>query len=78
MGKPSEALTSYEAALAIRRKLADANPTVTTFPSEMAWSYNDIGNLLLEAGKPADALTSFKAGPGDPAEAFADENPGSH
>ena len=60
-GKPAEALASYEAALAIRQKLADANPAVTEFQAHLAMSHTNIGILLKETGKPAEALASFKA-----------------
>ena len=59
-GKPAEALKAYEAALAIRQKLADANPTVTGFQSDLADSHNNIG-VLLANGKPAEALKAYEA-----------------
>ena len=49
------------AALAIRQKLADANPTVTDFQSDLASSHNNIGILLNATGKPAEALKAYEA-----------------
>ena len=54
-GKPAEALKSNEAALAIRQKLADANPTVTEFQSDLARSHNNIGHPPEIPGKPGEA-----------------------
>ena len=59
-GKPAEALVAYEKALAIRQKLADANPAVTEFQSDLAWSHNNIGTLLSQTGKPAEALAAYR------------------
>jgi tetratricopeptide (TPR) repeat protein len=53
-------LKSHEAALAIQRKLVDANPTVSEFQSDLAISHTDIGNILRETGKPTDALKSYE------------------
>jgi tetratricopeptide (TPR) repeat protein len=47
--------------LAIRQKLADANPTVTGFRSDLARSHNSIGVLLIQTGKPSDALGAFES-----------------
>jgi tetratricopeptide (TPR) repeat protein len=55
-GKPEEALVSYRQALAIRQKLADANPAVTQFQSGLAASHNSIGLELARMGKPEEAL----------------------
>ena len=56
MGKPSEAIAAFREALAIRQKLADDNPTDTKFQSGLAKIHNNIGNLLRDTGKPAEAL----------------------
>jgi tetratricopeptide (TPR) repeat protein len=60
-GKPAEALKAYESARAIRRRLADANPTVTEFQRDLARSHNNIGVLLRETGKPAEALKAYES-----------------
>ena len=54
-------MKAYESALAIRQKLADANPTVTEFQSDLATSHNNIGNLLSDTGKPAEALKAYES-----------------
>ena len=56
------------AALAIQQKLADDNPAVTDFQSDLANTHDNIGFLLAETGKPVEALEST-VGAGDPAEA---------
>ena len=45
--------------LEIRQRLADANPTVTTFQADLAVSHNNIGNLQVKTGHPDDAMWSF-------------------
>jgi tetratricopeptide (TPR) repeat protein len=51
-------LASYRKALAIWQKLADANPAVTQFQSDLALSHNSIGDVLWQTGKPEEALAS--------------------
>jgi tetratricopeptide (TPR) repeat protein len=46
--------------LAIRQKLADANPAVTEFQSDLAQSHNDVGVVLRAIGEPEEALASFR------------------
>jgi serine/threonine-protein kinase len=60
-GKLADALKSYQAALAIQRKLADANPSDIDLQGDLAKCHVAIGGLLFEAGKPAEALNSFRA-----------------
>jgi serine/threonine-protein kinase len=55
-GKSVEALAAYQKSLAIRQKLADANPSVTEFQVAMSSSHNNIGDLLRDTGRPAEAL----------------------
>jgi serine/threonine-protein kinase len=60
-GKPAEAMQEYQKALAIRQKLADANPAVTDFQSDLAASYNNLGALLNDyLSKHAEALAAFR------------------
>ena len=54
------ALASYERARAISQKLAEANPAVTQFQSDLAQSHNDIGFLHQESGHLAVALASLE------------------
>ncbi len=42
-------------ALAIRQKLAADHPAVTDFRSRLAGSHNNLGNLLVATGRPAEA-----------------------
>jgi tetratricopeptide (TPR) repeat protein len=56
MGKPAEAIMEWQKAVAIRQKLADANPTVPSFQFDMAKCINNIGWVLNKTGKPAEAL----------------------
>ena len=42
-GKPLEALKALDQVLAIRRALAEANPSVTRFQSDLANSHNQVG-----------------------------------
>ena len=65
-GKPAEALKAYESALAIRQKLAEANPVRHPIPSDLAASHTILGNLLGDTGKPAEAMKAYEVGPGDP------------
>jgi tetratricopeptide (TPR) repeat protein len=58
-GKPAESLQAYQKALAIWQKLAEANPAVAEYQSDVARTHNAIGLLLLMwTGKPAEALTA--------------------
>ena len=54
-------MESLQAALAIRRKLADANPTVTDFQRDLAASYTNISLRLSGTGNPAEALKAQEA-----------------
>ena len=60
-GKPAEAMKSYESAQAIRRKLADANPSVIEFQSRLGHSHSNIANLLRATGNRAEALKAFES-----------------
>jgi serine/threonine-protein kinase len=61
IGDKRDALIAYSESLAIRERLAEANPAVSAFQRELARSHNNIGILLRATGKPADALKSHKA-----------------
>ena len=60
IGDKQDALIAYREALAIQRKLADANPSVTRYQSDLAGSHNSIGILLSETGQPAEALKAHE------------------
>ena len=59
-GKLAEALDAQGKALAIREKLADANPAATQFQTDLAGSHNNIAILLSQTGKPAEALVAYR------------------
>ena len=54
-GRRDEALESFESARAVYQKLADDSPTVTDFVDGLASTHNNIGIMLHESGKPAEA-----------------------
>jgi serine/threonine protein kinase/tetratricopeptide (TPR) repeat protein len=45
-GRPTEALQAHQKALALRQKLADANPAVAQYRSDLALSHFNIGKML--------------------------------
>jgi tetratricopeptide (TPR) repeat protein len=51
----------FEAALAIQKKLADADPTAALVAMTLAESYSKLGNVQSAAGKRAEALASHEA-----------------
>ncbi len=61
IGDKEDALAVHRESVAIRRKLAESNPTVTGFQSRLANSYNNIGTLLSDTGRPADAMKGYEA-----------------
>jgi tetratricopeptide (TPR) repeat protein len=58
MGRSAEALQALQKALAIRQKLADANPTVATYQSNLATGHHNVGHLLMQTGKREEAMVS--------------------
>jgi serine/threonine-protein kinase len=61
IGDMQDALIAVAESLAIRERLADANPSVSAFQSDLANSHSIVGSLLSETGKPAEALKFYKA-----------------
>jgi serine/threonine-protein kinase len=55
MGKPTEALETYRKAQAVLQKLADAHPTNTDYPWELAQVHNNAANTLSDMGKRAES-----------------------
>ena len=47
-------------AQAFRLKLADDNPGVTSFRSDLAASHNALGNLLADTGRPVEAEAEYR------------------
>jgi WD40 repeat protein/tetratricopeptide (TPR) repeat protein len=62
MGKPAEALPALQKALAIRQKLADANPTVPRYQSDLATAESSLGRLLARLKRFADAFAAIDDG----------------
>ena len=60
-GASADARKSYEAALVIRQRLADAHPTVTKFQSDLAMSQSSLGNLLSVTGALPEARKAYEA-----------------
>ena len=50
--------------MAIQQKLADDNPAVTDFRNRQAQGHNDLGILLSDTGKPAEAEAEYREAPG--------------
>ena len=55
-----EALAAFRKVLALRKKMADANPTSVQFQSELAKAHAATGLLLSQTGKPAEALEEHR------------------
>jgi len=60
IGDKQDALIAYRESLEIRQKLADANPGVIAFQSDLARICNSIGSLQGTTGRQAEALASFE------------------
>jgi tetratricopeptide (TPR) repeat protein len=60
-GKLDEALVSYLASLAIRERLANAQPSNTRWQSDVSVAQNRIGDVLHNQGKLDEALASYLA-----------------
>ena len=58
-GRPGRGEGVLRKGVSIRQKLADANPSVTEFPSNLADSHYAIGKLLSATGDTAGARASF-------------------
>jgi eukaryotic-like serine/threonine-protein kinase len=59
-GKSAEAHQAHQKALAIRQKLADANPAVPGYQNDLAATHCNMGHVLSDAGKPEEALTALR------------------
>jgi tetratricopeptide (TPR) repeat protein len=73
INRPQAALAAYREALALRQKLADANPAVTQFQSDLAYSHNNIGVALQRAGQTQAVLAAHEK-----ARAIRQELAGAH
>ena len=61
-GKLPEALTAYRDSLAIRERLAKADPANAGWQADLAASYGKLGRLHLKMEDKAEAMRLFKAG----------------
>ncbi len=59
IGDEEDALTAFRESLAIRQKLADAEPSAANLQIVLAQSQGNIGNLLKQIGRPAEAMTAY-------------------
>jgi len=59
-GKLDEALTAYRDSIAIRKRLAVADPTNTWWQRDLSVSYSNIGDVLVSQGKLDEALTVYR------------------
>jgi serine/threonine-protein kinase len=60
IGNKQDALAAFQEALAIFQTLADANPTVTRFQSELARSHHNIGVMLSDTSQSDGALKAHR------------------
>ena len=68
-------MKAHEAALAIRRKLVDANPAVTEFQSDLAEANNNIGVLLRRYGEAGRGVEGVRGGAADPRNGWQGSTP---
>jgi tetratricopeptide (TPR) repeat protein/predicted Ser/Thr protein kinase len=61
IGNKEDALVAVREASAIQWRLADANPTVTRWQSDLAESHNSIGVLLNATGQSTEALKAYES-----------------
>jgi tetratricopeptide (TPR) repeat protein len=59
-GKLDEALKAYRDSLAIRERLAAADPSNTEWQRDLSVSYDKIGNVLVAQGKLDEALKAYR------------------
>ncbi len=59
-GHADESLKSHEQALALRQRLATANPNAAQSQSDLVESYHDIGSIQRASGRRALALASYE------------------
>jgi tetratricopeptide (TPR) repeat protein len=58
LARQAEAIKEYEAAVAILRRLVEANPDVTEFQQELTWIYVNISVDLSDLGKTVEAMVA--------------------
>ena len=60
MNKPAEAMSWFEKALAIRRRLIEADPKATAYRSDLASTIRRRGLAKQRCGQPAAAVSDFR------------------
>jgi eukaryotic-like serine/threonine-protein kinase len=60
MGKPSEAMASFDEALAIHRKLVTANPSTSSYRSNLAGTLRRCGIAMQKCNRRAEAESAFR------------------
>jgi tetratricopeptide (TPR) repeat protein len=58
--KQVEALSAYRQSIAVRQKLAEANPSSAQYQRDLAECHYGIGSLLANAGKPVEAMAAHQ------------------
>lgn len=61
IGDLQDALIAVRECLAIQQKLADANPAINKYQNGAALSYNNLGAVLSDTGKPAEAMKAYES-----------------
>ena len=61
-GQLADALEAYRAGLAIRERLARADPGDAQAQRDLSVSHNNIGDMLARQGQLGDALDAYRAG----------------
>ena len=56
MGRPAEALQSYEQARALQEALARDHPATARYREVLSWTYSNLGVIHLELDHPVDAI----------------------
>ena len=69
IGDKQDALVAYRESLAIQQKLAEANPALTAFQSDLADIHHNIGLNLKRDRQVGRGASGLRGGAGDPAEA---------
>ena len=60
IGRPEEAIASYQKALTLYEALAKAHPTETEYQSDLANSHENLGIIFHATGRPEEAEVSFQ------------------
>ena len=61
-GRKTEALQSFEKALATYKKLAEPEPGKPEYDEALISTYNAMGTVLSQLGRPADVIEPYQKG----------------